>query len=356
MGETQEHKLSEPRFGKPRRHPVLRILPGLLVIALACPGSSRIGTAQPANSAAASPGRVEGASDVLSLGTSATGTIAELLVATGEHVHAGQHLVRIECGNIERELEARKADLAAGEAAYLRTSHGPRAEEIAIAIANVNLADARAQEADKSYQRTQQLREGVTVTRVQIDQAQRDARIAAALLEEVRARLALLQAGSREEDITEARSRRDAAKGRVEEAAARLRYCSVDAPIDGIVLSINVSPGQLVSTTVPVTLLTIVDDSGRRVRSFVDEQNISKLCLSQSLRVVGDSVPGMQFDAVVRSIGLALSDNPFANNPSRQYRQVMLAVSNNGEQPPIGLRVSVQLSPCPAAQKPAGRQ
>jgi multidrug resistance efflux pump len=172
----------------------------------------------------------------------------------------------------------------------------------------------------------------------------------------VRARLALLQAGSREEDITEARSRRDAAKGRVEEAAARLRYCSVDAPIDGIVLSINVSPGQLVSTTVPVTLLTIVDDSGRRVRSFVDEQNISKLCLRQSLRVVGDSVPGMQFDAVVRSIGLALSDNPFANNPSRQYRQVMLAVSNNGEQPPIGLRVSVQLSPCPAAQKPAGRQ
>jgi hypothetical protein len=69
MGETQEHKMSEPRFGKPRRHPVLRILPGLLVIALACPGSSRIGVGQPANSAAASPGRVEGASDVLSLGT-----------------------------------------------------------------------------------------------------------------------------------------------------------------------------------------------------------------------------------------------------------------------------------------------
>ena len=74
------------------------------------------------------------------------------------------------------------------------------------------------------------------MTRVQIDQALRDARMDAAMLDEVRAKLALLKAGSREEDITEARSRRDAAEGRVEEAAARLGYCSVDAPTGGIVL------------------------------------------------------------------------------------------------------------------------
>ena len=83
------------------------------------------------------------------------------------------------------------------------------------------------------------------MTRVQIDLTQRDARIAAALLDEVRAKLALLKAGSREEDITEARSRRDAAKGRVDEAATRLGYCSVDAPIGGIVLSTHVNPGPV---------------------------------------------------------------------------------------------------------------
>jgi len=43
-----------------------------------------------------------------------------------------------------------------------------------------------------------------------------------ALLDEVRAKLALLKSGSREEDITETRSRRDAAKGRVEEESAAL--------------------------------------------------------------------------------------------------------------------------------------
>src|ERR1700688_30977 len=98
-----------------------------------------------------------------------------------------------------------------------------------------------------------------------------------ALLDEVRAKLALLKAGSREEDITETRSRRDAAKGRVEEAAARLRYCSVDAAISGVVLNTNVSLGQLVSTMVPVALLTMFVDRKRRVRPFVDESEISTI-------------------------------------------------------------------------------
>jgi multidrug efflux pump subunit AcrA (membrane-fusion protein) len=116
-------------------------------------GLSSVGTGQPVAaqsvSAITAAGRVEGGGDVLSLGTSATGTIAALLVKVGDHVQPGQHLVRVECSNVERELEARKSDLAAAEAFYLRTLHGPRPEEISVGVANVNLADARLQEAQK---------------------------------------------------------------------------------------------------------------------------------------------------------------------------------------------------------------
>jgi len=198
--------------------------------------------------------------------------------------------------------------------------------------------------------RTQQLHEGFTVTRVQIDQAQRDARMAAALLNEMHAKLSLLKAGSREEDITEARSRRDAATGRVEEVAVRLGYCSVDAPINGIVLSMNVNPGQLVSTMVPVTLLTMADDRSRRVRAFVDEGEISKVCLRQPARITADAVPGIQMDGIVESIGAAVVENPFARDSSRQFGQVMLSISGDQQQTPIGLRVSVQFPPCVAGQ------
>jgi HlyD family secretion protein len=345
-----------------RIHPAAKLLPSMLIVAAAAAwwGLSIVGTGQPVAaqsppSAKSAAGRVEGGSDVLSLGTSATGTIAELLVQAGAHVQAGQHLVRVECTNVERELEARKSDLAAAESFYLRTLHGPRTEEISVGIANVNLADARLQEAEKALRRTQQLHEGFTVTRVQIDQAQRDARMAAALLDEMYAKLALLKAGSREEDITEARSRRDAAKGRVEETAARLGYCAVDAPIGGIVLSTNVSPGQLVSTMVPVTLLTMVDDSARRVRAFVDEGEISKVCSRQHAHVTADGVPSIQMEATVETIGAAVVENPFGKDSSRQFRQVMLSVSGDQQQTPIGLRVSVQFSPCVAGQSGPGK-
>jgi multidrug resistance efflux pump len=120
------------------------------------------------------------------------------------------------------------------------------------------------------------------------------------MLDEVRAKLVLLKVGSREEDITEARSRRDAAKERVEEAAARLGYCTVDAPINGIILSTSVSPGQLVSSMAPVTLITMVDDSKRLVRALVGEREISEVCPGEPSRISADGVPEIRSTALSR--------------------------------------------------------
>ena len=192
-------------------------------------------------------GQVQGGGEILSLGASTTGTLSQLLVKAGDHVQAGQILLRVECRDPENEIAARQSDLAASEAVLARVVHGSRPEEIAIGEANVNLATARLLEAQKALDRAQALREGITITRVQIDQAERDARMASAMLEEVRAKLALLKVGSREEDIAEAKSRRDAAKGRFDAAEARFTYCTVVAPISGVVLHTHVSVGQLIT-------------------------------------------------------------------------------------------------------------
>ena len=74
--------------------------------------------------------------------------------------------------------------------------------------------------------------------------------------------------------------------------------------VTGIVLSTNVSLGQLVSTMVPVTLLTMVDDSTRRVRAFVDEGEISTMCLHQRARVTADAVRSIQMTASSKTLAL----------------------------------------------------
>jgi multidrug resistance efflux pump len=121
-------------------------------------------------------GRIEGGGDILSLGAPTTGTISQVLVKAGDHVQARQSLLQVECRDLQSEILARQSDLAAAEAIFARVTHGSRPEEIAIGEANVNLALARLHEAQKEFDRAQALHEGVTITRVQIDQAERDAR------------------------------------------------------------------------------------------------------------------------------------------------------------------------------------
>jgi multidrug resistance efflux pump len=110
-----------------------------------------------------------------------------------------------------------------------------------------------------------------------------------------------------------------------------------------------------VSTLVPVALLTMVDDSKRRVRAFVDEGEISKVCLRQPAQIMTDAVPGMQMDGIVENVSATVVENPFANNASRQFRQVLISVSEDQQQTPIGLRVSVQFSPCVSDRSGTGR-
>jgi hypothetical protein len=106
---------------------------------------------------------------------------------------------------------------------------------------------------------------------------------------------------------------------------------------------------------VPVTLLTFVDDRTRRVRAFVDESEISTMCLHQRAHVTADGVPGIQMDGIVENIGAIVVPDPFARDSSRQFRQVVLSVSGDQQQTPIGLRVTVQFSPCAARQGGSGK-
>jgi hypothetical protein len=99
----------------------------------------------------------------------------------------------------------------------------------------------------------------------------------------------------------------------------------------------------------------MVDDSTRRVRAFVDESEISTICLRQRAHVTADAVPAIQMDGVVENIGVTVVQDPFARDSSRQFREVMLSVSGDRQQTPIGLRVSVQFSPCGAGQGGSGK-
>jgi multidrug resistance efflux pump len=199
-------------------------------------------------------------SKVLTVGAARSGIIQSILVADGAHVDKGQILVQLDCRPLQREIEFRTASLAEAEAAYERIRNGPRSEEIEIGEANVGVAEARAEEADAALGRADALQMNVTITRAQLLAVQRDSRVADALLVDARKRLALLKAGSRPEDIAEAKARREAAAANLEEGNAELDECSVRAPAAGTIQLVS-TVGQFVSTFAPTPIAEITSDA-----------------------------------------------------------------------------------------------
>lgn len=326
------------------RRPVIRPGSVLFLALIFCAASHAIPVrAEVLKTAVVAPGRIVRMGNVLSLGTAASGIVADLPVRDGMHVEKGQLLVRIECADLEKELDARKAKFAAVDAVLKRVEHGPPPEELAMAAANVEVAAARVEQTEAALKRLAP--DGPTTSEAKLDEAKRDARVATAQLEAARARLALLRAGSRTEDIAEARFTREAAEALVGEVSARLSRCSVRAPLAGIVLGTKVTLGQFISAAAPQTLLELIDDDRRGVRADVDERDVARICPRQSAVVTAESFPGAQLDVVTDGIGETLMPGP---GPERAMREVALAPTRKGLNWPVGLRVTVKFKACAA--------
>lgn len=308
-----------------------------------------------AQNAVTAPGRIEGAGPPLSIGSAAGGIVAGVNVQEGERVRAGQLLVKLDCRPLEADVQARAAHLAAAQATYDRFRNGPRPDEIAVGEAVVGYSQARADEAKKTLQRAETLQEGVTVTTAHLLEVQRDARIAAAQLEEARARLNLLRAGSRDEDIRQAKALRDAAASDLDATRARLAQCSITAPANGTVLDVDVSAGQFLSLAVPQPLLHIVPEGPERVRAEVGLRDVARVCVGQHATIAAETAPGAAMDAQVSSISPAIttrnkpaSAGSAAGSDAENVVAVVLTLDRGAPALPIGLPVTVRLAVCPS--------
>jgi multidrug resistance efflux pump len=211
-------------------------------------------------SASAAFAQTEPQRPTMALGVAESGVVRAIDAADGAHVDAGQVLVELDCQPLRKEVDVRAANLSAADAVYERVVNGPRPEEIAIGEANVGVALARAEEARATLDRAHGLVVGVSITLAQLLVDERDSRVADAVLMDARKKLALLKAGSRFEDIAEAKARRDSASALLDEGKAELDQCSVRVPAAGTV-KVLVTLGQFVSTYAPTTLVQLTPDA-----------------------------------------------------------------------------------------------
>jgi HlyD family secretion protein len=295
----------------------------------------------------ASPGRVEGQTETISVGAAADGVVKTVLVTDGQKVTEGTILAVLGCEDLKAEIDQARAEAESARQARLRILRGHRQEEREAAAQNTAAAQANLNQLQEHFHRMETLYQREVIARDLFDQAKRDYEVALANYQNSRDEENLVDA----EPLPEEKSRADAdvaaAEKGVNVATEKLQKCTIRAPISGTILKIMARVGEPYSTLVPRPLFNLVDDSTRRVRAEVDEWDIGKVKLGQRTIVSADGFPGRQFDG--RVIELAhvmgrksvLSGDP-AEKADRDVLEVIIELNQSAAELPVGLRVTVQ--------------
>jgi len=218
-------------------------------------------------------GMVETASENISIGVPVPGLVMKVPVRPGDALRRGQPLLYLDDRALRAELSLRESSLELAEARLRRLQNAPRVEEMPPLEARI--AEARAQLADAEVQRT--LIESVSDRRAirteDLEKRRKAVDIAAARLRETEAALALLKAGSWQQDLQVAEAEVSQARRQVEQTRIDISRLTVTSPIDGKVLQVNIRPGEYASAGPEQNLLLIGSDAPGNVRADVDEKD-----------------------------------------------------------------------------------
>jgi multidrug resistance efflux pump len=245
-------------------------------------------------------GIVEPASEPIAIAVPVAGQVAEVLVAAGDDVRAGDTLFRLDDRERRAELGVRSASaassralaesadqrLGAARARLRRLENAPRAELLPPLEAKVRVAKAALEDARIQYEVVKNVADPRAVS--DEDKRRRAAAVdgAQARLDAAESELALERAGTWSEDLAVAKAdvasaESDAAAARSEVAAADaavrhvevdLERLSVTAPVASRVLRVNVRAGEYAPAdrlSEPLVVLGVVKPL--HVRVDIDE-------------------------------------------------------------------------------------
>ncbi|HPK66639.1 MAG TPA: efflux RND transporter periplasmic adaptor subunit, partial [Thermoanaerobaculia bacterium] len=221
------------------------------------------------------------------------GRVAERAVSEGEGVEAGQILARLDDAELAHEVAIRRAELAAAGAVLAELEAGTRPEEIDRARAELARAQAEAVRARSEHERQEGLYAREVISARELEVAQTADRVARAQVAAAETQLALLVRGPRREQIDLARERYGQAREALALAETRLAYATLASPLAGLVLAEHVEAGEQIAAGTPI--VTIGDLSRVWLRGYVDEPDLGRVRVGQSVRVTTDLDPQRVF-------------------------------------------------------------
>jgi RND family efflux transporter MFP subunit len=269
----------------------------------------KVGTVTASTGAGASAGAVLNASGYVTarrratVSSKVTGKVLEVFVEEGKSVKKGQVLARLDDSQLRAAMVVAQAQLA--------TARHAAAED-----------EARLKEAERQYNRLSQLVQEKVVGRAEVDTAQ-------STVESLKARIAL------------ARQQVEVAQSQVAALEVDLADMQVRAPFDGVAISKDAQPGEMIS---PISagggftrtgICTIVDMTSLEIEVDVSESYINRVKPNQPVEAILDAYPDWRIPAHV------ITTVPTAD---RQKATVRVRIGFEGLEPRILPDMGVKVS------------
>lgn len=209
------------------------------------------------------------ATSTVTVGSQISGQVLEVLVDFNDRVTEGQVLARIDPKSYEAQIEQGNAQIASAQAS-LRNAQA--------ALAN----------AEADYQRKAALVDRQLIARADVDQAR-------AALDQARAQVTSAQAQIRQQAAS------------TETTRVNLDRTVIRSPVNGVVLTRSIEPGQTVAASLQAPeLFTIAEDLAQmKIELSVDEADIGQVKPGQRVSFTVDAFPDRQFRGQVQQVRLA---------------------------------------------------
>jgi HlyD family secretion protein len=224
-----------------------------------------------------------------------SGPITKVLVREGQQVLADAPLFTIEDSVQRATTEQLRLQADASLALLEELKAQPRMETLAVAEAQVGLAESNLKVAHDQYDKRRASYEIApqSISKDVLDTAQDAVNQAASALDVAHKQYELTQAGAWSYDITNQAKQQEALQQAYKAANALLQKYSVKAPVKGVVLAVNAAVGSYVSSQGaydpypqqfdPLVVMGAPQDH-LAVRCFVDEILVSRLPSSLHIR------------------------------------------------------------------------
>lgn len=291
----------------------------------------------------AAPGLVEPIGEEREIGSQVIGIIREMRIEENDKVVAGQIIAVIDNNEQVARLASARAELAQRKAELDRVINGARAEERREARAAVKETEANLDLARREYERRLPLTRSGTSTQAALDQATSALNATEAHRVVMSERLAMMEAGSRTEDVEAARALVGLAEANVALAEALLEKTFIRSPVTGSVLRRYRAAGEAVGNMPPTPVAVVGDLSRLRVRAEVDETDVGRVAVGQRVEVNADAYPNRRFGGTVYRVSSRLGGKTVqtgrpADRVDTKVLQVLIDL-DAGTTLPIGLRV-----------------